>query len=147
MKSEETNTHIRWEVWIGEGTELDPELHWRFNACFDVRQKAEIEGDWYRGHGYENVDIRCRTTRYQARRHVTTGVGCVMGLCETEQLFLHPNQTYRFVVRPGCPRCAELARYADGIVGPAEPVSSIPAGSAASPPGADGPRSSEAQEP
>lgn len=53
---QETNTHIRWEVWIGEGTELDPELHWRFNACFDGRQKAEIEGD-----------------RYQARRHVTTG--------------------------------------------------------------------------
>lgn len=70
---QETNTHIRWEVWIGEGTELDPELRWRFNACFNERQKAEIEGDWYRERGYSNIDIRCRTTRYQARRHVTTG--------------------------------------------------------------------------
>lgn len=73
----------------------------------------------------------------------------VLGLCETEQLFLHPNQTYRFVVRPGCPRCAELARYADGPVGPAEPVGSTPAGPAATPPGADGHghKSPEAQEP
>lgn len=42
----------------------------------------------------------------------------VMGLCETERLFLHPNQTYRFVVMPGCPRCAELARHADGPKAP-----------------------------
>jgi hypothetical protein len=73
---QETNTHIRWEVWIGEWTGRDPEfpeLRWRFNACFDMRQKAEAEGTWYQKHGYSNVDIRCRTTRYQARRHVTTG--------------------------------------------------------------------------
>lgn len=70
---QETNTHISWEVWIGERTGLDPGLRWRFNACFDERQKAEVEGDWYRKHGYAAVNIRCRTTRYQAHRHVTTG--------------------------------------------------------------------------
>ena len=73
---QETKAHIRWEVWVGEWTGLDPEfpdLRWRFNACFDDRKTAEAEGAWYRGHGYANVDIRCRTTRFQARRHVTTG--------------------------------------------------------------------------
>jgi hypothetical protein len=70
-----TDTHIRWEIWIGEtGHDPEfPELRWRFNVCFDERSKAEAEGAWYREHGYSNVDIRCRTTRYQARRHVTTG--------------------------------------------------------------------------
>lgn len=33
----------------------------------------------------------------------------IMGLCETEQLVLHPNQLYRFMVMPDCARCAELA--------------------------------------
>ena len=73
---QETKAHIRWEVWVGEWTGLDPEfpdLRWRFNACFDDRKTAEDEGDWYRGNGYAHVDIRCRTTRFQARRHVTTG--------------------------------------------------------------------------
>jgi hypothetical protein len=62
----------------------------------------------------------------------------VMGLCETERLFLHPNQAYRFVVMSGCQHCADLARYADGPVGPAEPVA-----------GADGngSKSPEAREP
>jgi hypothetical protein len=71
-----TDAHIRWEVWIGEWDGRDPEfpeLRWRFNACFDERDKAEAEGVWYRQHGYAYVDIRCRTTRYQAGRHVTTG--------------------------------------------------------------------------
>jgi hypothetical protein len=67
----------------------------------------------------------------------------VMGLCETAQLFLHPNQTYRFVVMPGCPRCAELARHADGPVGPAEPLDSIPAEGA----DGNGPKAPEAREP
>jgi hypothetical protein len=67
----------------------------------------------------------------------------VMGLCETAQLFLHPNQTYRFVVMPGCPRCAELARHADGPVGPAEPLDSIPAEEA----DGNGPKAPEAREP
>jgi hypothetical protein len=65
----------------------------------------------------------------------------VMGLCETEQLFLHPNQTYRFVVMPGCPRCADLARYADGPVSPAEPVGNTPVGGADTSPRANGPKS------
>ena len=34
----------------------------------------------------------------------------VMAICETEQLILHVNQLYRFVVMPDCARCAELAR-------------------------------------
>lgn len=70
-----TDVHIRWEVWLGEMTGLAefPELRWRFNACFDEREEAEAEASWYRGHGYSHVDIRCRTTRYQPRRHVTTG--------------------------------------------------------------------------
>jgi hypothetical protein len=69
------NTHLRWEVWIGEWLVFPelPELRWRFNACFDERRKAESEGAWYRRHGYSHVDIRCRTTRYQAHRHITTG--------------------------------------------------------------------------
>lgn len=33
----------------------------------------------------------------------------VMALCESERLGLRPNVTYRFEVRPGCQRCAELA--------------------------------------
>lgn len=66
------DTHIRWEIWIGEWTGDDPELRWRFNACFDERSRAEAEGAWYRERGYSNVDLRCRTTRYQVRRHVTT---------------------------------------------------------------------------
>lgn len=64
------HAHVRWEVWIGEGD--GPDLRWRFNACFDARCAAEVEGDWYRKHGYQSIDIRCRTSRYQARRHVTT---------------------------------------------------------------------------
>jgi len=71
-----TPTHIRWEVWIGEWTGLDPEfpeLRWRFNVCFDERIRADAEAAWYRRHGYAHVDVRCRTTRYQTRRHVTTG--------------------------------------------------------------------------
>lgn len=69
------DTHIRWEIWIGEWAGDDPEfpeLRWRFNTCFDERSRAEAEGTWYRERGYSNVDLRCRTTRYQARRHVTT---------------------------------------------------------------------------
>jgi hypothetical protein len=91
-----------------------------------------------------------RAVPRSAPSDVTTTVSVtVMDLCETEQLFIHPNQTYRFVVRPGCSRCAELARYADGPVGPAEPVDSIPAGGVGTPPGADvhDPKSSEAREP
>jgi len=45
------DTHIRWEIWIGE-TAHDPEfpeLRWRFNACFDERSKAEAEGAWVSG--------------------------------------------------------------------------------------------------
>lgn len=47
----------------------------------------------------------------------------VMGLCETEMLFLHPNQTYRFEVMPGCRRCEELAQHSawprsPGVGGP-----------------------------
>jgi hypothetical protein len=79
------NVHVRWEVWIGEWKYLMesprnanslnelPQLRWRFNACFDERSKAESESHWYRKQGYSNVDIRCRTTQYQARRHDTTG--------------------------------------------------------------------------
>lgn len=71
-----TDAHIRWEVWIGEWIGRGPEnlkLCWRFNACFDERPRAEAEGDWYRAHDYADVEIRCRTTRYQSHRHVTTG--------------------------------------------------------------------------
>lgn len=57
--------------WAGDDPEF-PELRWRFNACFDERSRAEAEGAWYRERGYSNVDLRCRTTRYQAQRHVTT---------------------------------------------------------------------------
>ena len=32
-----------------------------------------------------------------------------MFLCETERLFLRPNQLYRFKVSPDCKRCRELA--------------------------------------
>ena len=74
------DVHIRWEVWIGELNHpyqqlppQSPRLCWRFNACFDARADAETEGDWYQAHGYEHVEIRCRTTRYQPRRHITTG--------------------------------------------------------------------------
>lgn len=31
-----------------------------------------------------------------------------MYLCETERLFLKPNQLYRFAVHPNCARCQEL---------------------------------------
>lgn len=36
---------------------------------------------------------------------------CVLGLCETERVLLQPR-AYRFVVMPGCARCAEMARDA-----------------------------------
>lgn len=71
-----TMPDIRWEVWLGEWTGLDPEfpeLRWRFNACFDARAKAEAECAWYQAQGYSHVDIRCRTTRYQRPHHITTG--------------------------------------------------------------------------
>lgn len=32
-----------------------------------------------------------------------------MFLCETQGLFLRPNQLYRFKVSPGCESCLELA--------------------------------------
>ncbi len=67
-----TAPHIRWEVWIGEWDD-DGELRWRFNACFDERHDAESEREWYLNHDYGCVEIRCRTTRFQQRRHVTTG--------------------------------------------------------------------------
>lgn len=37
--------------------------------------------------------------------HVTT-----LALCESESLVLHPDQLYRFEVRPGCARREELAK-------------------------------------
>jgi hypothetical protein len=36
-----------------------------------------------------------------------------MALCETQILFLRPNQLYRFVVIPGCAECARLAAIYD----------------------------------
>jgi hypothetical protein len=41
-----------------------------------------------------------------------------LALCEVPHLFLRPGQLYRFVVRPGCDKCAELAaHYAPGTHG------------------------------
>lgn len=34
-----------------------------------------------------------------------------MGLCETEQVILKPDQLYKFVEMPNCKRCAELAKF------------------------------------
>lgn len=48
------------------------DIKWRFNACFDERDKAEVEVKWYLEHGYV-VDLRMRTTWYQRQEHVTTG--------------------------------------------------------------------------
>lgn len=42
-----------------------------------------------------------------------------MYLCETERLFLKPNQLYRFVVHPTCERCDEISKLTDA----ARPVS------------------------
>lgn len=61
-----TDVTVRWEVWIFDGS-------WRFNACFDAREKAEKEERWYKWVGYSRTEIRCRTTRYQRREHITTG--------------------------------------------------------------------------
>lgn len=36
----------------------------------------------------------------------------ILNFCEIEFLVLHPNQTYRFRVMPGCQRCIELAGLA-----------------------------------
>lgn len=68
---------IRWEVWVGDivrsqltGLEI---VKWRFNACFSLKPTADAEELWYRSRGYDFVEVRARTTRYQQRRHVTTG--------------------------------------------------------------------------
>lgn len=58
---------IRWEIWIRDTTHP-----WRFNACFETRDKAEQEATWYKTWGYE-TDVRIRTTRYQRPEHRTTG--------------------------------------------------------------------------
>lgn len=58
----------RWEVWVSDDCET-----WRFNACFEHKYKADAEAEWYFAHGYDFVDVRARTTRYQQNRHRTTG--------------------------------------------------------------------------
>ncbi len=44
-----------------------------------------------------------------------------MYLCETEQLFLHPDQLYRFIVHPTCRRCKEIAIIGDPSAPNTEP--------------------------
>lgn len=36
---------------------------------------------------------------------------CVLCLCESQHLYLRPNQLYRFVVCPDCEECKELASH------------------------------------
>lgn len=69
------NVWIRWEVWVNDRANhrYVPQNDWRFNACFEKREDAEREAEWYLDHGYLYVDVRIRTTRYQDKSQITTG--------------------------------------------------------------------------
>lgn len=62
--------HVRHEVWISAHNEP-----WRFNACFDDLQRAELEAAWYRRLEGYRVELRVRTTRFQSRKDRTYGHG------------------------------------------------------------------------
>lgn len=69
-------TSVRWEVWVTEDKWSESwgtgEVYWRFNACFNSKERADGESQWYIDKGY-NTDVRVRTTRFQNRKHFTTG--------------------------------------------------------------------------
>jgi len=53
-------------------------------------------------------------TEYAAE-HIGETDGVVeLALCETEMVILKPDQLYRFVVVPGCERCAKLQEMGKG---------------------------------
>jgi hypothetical protein len=45
--------------------------------------------------------------------YVRVDAAVQMALCSTEQVFLKPNQLYRFYVKDGCPECARIADPVD----------------------------------
>lgn len=58
----------------------------------EERKKRDLENYWRSSHDPEVMQ---------------------MALCEQERVILRPNILYRFVVHPGCPKCARVAEIAE----------------------------------